>query len=278
MEVSKSVAEEISSHYPVHKPETAEAAWREFAEGVITHGKKQETEAAPARTVDTSKLSEEEAKFWDKGAQKEKAPEPKEKPEKADSSGTKGEVRADAKGETKNVPRPDDRTWTTKLEGKELEDFRSHVDTQAKAGVEFVQKHQQRQQIEAGLTEMGKTSFLDPAGQFNNQKFGDFAQALAEIPNPGEVLAHLGITKLDRDALAYIKGWQEMRQAVHGLSRELMPKPAPTPELRPRAPRPIAEVGGRGGLPTDPLRYAAENGDFRSFDLEMRRKYAAMRR
>jgi len=277
MEVSKSVAEEISSHFPVHKPETAEAAWQEFAEGVIAHGKKQQAEAAPARTVDTSKLSEEEAKFWD-GAQKEKAPE--EKPEKADS-GTKGEVRADAKtSETKNAPRPDDRTWTTKLEGTELEDFSRHVDTQAKVGVEFVQKHQQRQQIEAGLTEMGKTSFLDPAGQFNNQKFGDFAQALSEIPNPGEVLAHLGITKLDRDALAYIKGWQEMRHAVHGLSRELMPKskPAPTPEPRPRAPKPLTEVGGRSAMTTDPLRHAAESGDFRSFDLEMKRKYAAQRR
>src|SRR5437899_2106497 len=46
-------------------------------------------------------------------------------------------------------------------------------------------------------------------------------------------------------------------------------------QTKPRAPKPITEVGGRGSAPDDPLRTAAAAGDFRSFDTEMTRRLRA---
>jgi hypothetical protein len=52
-------------------------------------------------------------------------------------------------------------------------------------------------------------------------------------------------------------------------------EPEEPAERKPRAPKPPSEVGGRGAAGDDPLRTAAEAGDFHAFDQEMRhRKFA----
>jgi hypothetical protein len=45
------------------------------------------------------------------------------------------------------------------------------------------------------------------------------------------------------------------------------------PEPKPRAPKPPAEVGGRGAASEDAAVSAARNGNFAAFEAEMSRKY-----
>lgn len=52
-------------------------------------------------------------------------------------------------------------------------------------------------------------------------------------------------------------------------------KEEPPAEPKPRAPKPAAEVGGRGTAPEDAAREAARTGDFRSFEAEMNRRMRA---
>jgi hypothetical protein len=53
---------------------------------------------------------------------------------------------------------------------------------------------------------------------------------------------------------------------------------AATTTPKPRAPKPPAEVGGRGAPGEDALMAAAKTGDFRSFDAEQTRRAIASRR
>src|SRR6185312_11867775 len=141
----------------------------------------------------------------------------------------------------------------------ELQTFHRTVDTQARSATEHIQKHHDRIHIEAGL----RGAFPDKA------MFSDFITALAEVPNPGEVLAHIGLNKQDRDTLRSSPHWQAIRSAIHQISKGLLPKPK---ELapRPRAPKPPSEVGGRGTTPVDESLEAIRAGDFRAFEAAER--------
>ena len=73
--------------------------------------------------------------------------------------------------------------------------------------------------------------------------------------------------------------YKELEALETAMREELAPgkkgESKPPAELKPRAPKPPSEVGGRGAAGEDALRAAASSGDFRAFEAEeSRRKFA----
>lgn len=81
-----------------------------------------------------------------------------------------------------------------------------------------------------------------------------------------------------------IRALAQMETDIVNSRKSAPPKPEAAPaksepksseEPKPRAPKPLSEVGGRGTAAEDVLRAAAESGDFRAFEAEQsRRKFA----
>ena len=266
-------------------PETPEASFKEFATRVVGHHKaeaKENPQSNDAKHFDLSKakLDSPEYREWAESGKVTLKAEPKKEsaePEvKAETkAGTKeGEVDARASIEPR-LQEISERAWTQNLEGKDRDDFVAHLDKQAQSGVDFIAKHANRQQIESGLKQLF-TGLPDAEARYR-----DFTLALAETKIPGELLAHVGLTKNDREAFRMVQDRQNMRWAVHGLALELLTKagsekPAEqVEERRPRAPKPPTIIGGRGAPPERADLAAARAGDFKSFDAAMRAKYAS---
>ena len=81
--------------------------------------------------------------------------------------------------------------------------------------------------------------------------------------NPGKTIRVLAQMKAD------VKAKLTAKPAVKKSESE------PPAEIKPRAPKPPSEVGGRGAVGDNPLRTAAAANDFSGFDAEQsRRKFA----
>jgi hypothetical protein len=270
------------------RPETPEAAFKEFASKVIG-AKKAETkderprpEGKPFDLSNTKSDSPEYREWSETGKVSPKAEAKKEPSESQHGSettaGTKeGEINTRAEVEPR-IREIGEKAWTQKLEGQDLHDFVSHVDKTAQTSVDFISKHANRQQIETGLREV----FGGLPHAQAQAMYSDLTLALSEIKNPGEVLATIGMDKLTRDAFRLAPTRAHMRAAVHGLAMELLQKSgsakpaARTPEVRLRAPKPPSILGN--GAPAERADIAAARaGNFKAFDQEMRARYSRAR-
>jgi hypothetical protein len=282
-ELTTAEVREVQQHSEsLNSPSTAAEAFEKFAGGVIAHTKAQRKEEGPkseGKPFDLSKakLDSPEYREWAESGTVIPKPEPKKE-------SSEPEVRAELKASAARVetnetathsdPRVKDlseRAWTQQFQEQDLRDYIPHLDKQAGKAVEFLNKHEQRRQIDMGLRNMW-------AG-CHPQMAADFTYALAEIKNPGEVLAHIGLNKSDRDGFTSLKTRGDMRWAVHALAKELLDKAgaqkaAVVEERRPRAPKPPTEVGGRGAPAERADIAAAREGNFKNFDLAMRAKYS----
>lgn len=251
-----------SNYYPGREPETLQESWHTFVDGARDKPKK---EKPKGEEFDLTKATREQKEEWNKTGKVAL------KPEKKDSTAENEASAATKSGKTvehdteadDDEPRRDDRIWQDKLEGDELEKVQKHVQKHASRAAEHIFKHAARPQIEAGL----RNAFQNRPGQYS-----DFLGALSEVKNPGEVLAHVGLQKQDRDILLGLSSWKELRQAVHDISAAIMPKPAPK---RPPAPKTPPEVGGRATAPEDAAKAAARDGNFPAFEREMNRRMRA---
>jgi hypothetical protein len=253
-----------SNYYPGREPETAQESWHTFVEGAKAQPKK---EKPKGEHFDLTKATRDQQEEWQKTGKVALKPEKKESPES--EAGTEAEAGAETKG-SKTVedqavnddePRRNDRMWQDKLEGDDLEKVQQHVQKHASRAAEHVFKHAARQQIEAGL----RNAFQNRPSQYS-----DFLGALSEVKNPGEVLAHIGLQKQDRDILLSSSSWQELRNMVHQISTAIQPKPEAKRRPAPKTP---PEVGGRGTASEDPGKAAARDGDFAAFEREMKSRY-----
>jgi hypothetical protein len=269
-------------------PETPAAAFREFASRVIGAQKaeaKEKPEPKDAKPVDLSKLTHEQLQHWNKTSEIPKS-------EKTESS--EPEVKGDAKASTakedfidvregidEGVRKLAERAWTEQLQGKDRDDYKAHTEKQVKAWTDYLDKHERRHEVESGLRNMG-TMFSGLRPEEAEARLRDFSFALAELRNPGAVLAELGLDQVARNILMMARNRQELRQVVFGLAGELTKKArsakaAKAAEVRPRAPKPPTEVGGRGAPAERADIAAARAGNFKAFDQEMRARYSRTR-
>ena len=80
--------------------------------------------------------------------------------------------------------------------------------------------------------------------------------------NPGKAIRVLA--QMERDIVAASKPEPSAKS-----------EPKVPEQPKPRAPKPLSEVGGRGAAEEDALRVAAQSGDYRAFEAEQnRRKFA----
>lgn len=242
-ELTKAEVQEVSEHSrSLEPPSTPREHFEQFASGVIKHAKaeaKEKPQSAESKPFDLSKANAEQRREWNEtGSVTPKAETKKESSESEVRAEHKTTAAREQTNETPTIePRIKElgqRAWTQQLQGKDLEDYRGHVDRQAQSGLDFVAKHKQSEQIQTGLRNLF-------AG-YHPAMFSDFALALSEVSNPGAVLAEVGLDRVARSVITSVRTRQEMRSAVWGLAHELQQKAkAEKPsEPRPRAPRPPA--------------------------------------
>ena len=265
--------------------QTMEERFKEWAPRVILHEKqaKQEREknAGPREVkLDEGDRSDEEKKFIKAVAEKPEEDESEKKPSvksTADKDAAKPtEQKLGAKPSEKPAaseppvePLSGDRHWQA-VEGKvnftkeEANDHWDRVGSRAGVALDYVNQHPQKAQIEQGLRGFFDTS--TPGGQLF---FRDFSTALAEVPNPGEVLRHIALQGEDRNWLrSNVKDWKGLRAAIQAVSKHYA---AAAPAPKPRAPKPPSEVGGRGAAGDDDR----TNGEmsFRELSRRMEQRY-----
>jgi hypothetical protein len=287
-ELSASEKSAVAEHAEsLTRPETPEAAFKEFASRVVGHAKaeaKDKPEPKDAKPFDLSKANREQLQEWNESgtvtpraesrkesSEQETTGEPKASTAKEDFIDVRAEV-------DPGVRKLSERAWTEKLEGPDRDQFMAHVDKQAQGAVDFVAKHERTHDIQSGL----KTLFAGLPQAEVQHRFHDFTLALNEVRNPGAVLAEIGLDQVARNVLMAVRNRQEMRNVVFGLAVELAQKArsakaAARPEPRPRAPRPPSEVGGRGAPAERADIAAAREGNFKAFDAAQRAKYRASR-
>lgn len=232
--------------------------------------------------LDEGDRSDDEKKFLQTVAEKiepEKKPPAKSATEKdaakpAEHQSAKESEKPNAKpsektvGESPSEPLSGDRHWQA-VEGKvaftkeEAADHWDRVGNRAGVALEYINRSPEKAQIEAGLR-----GFFDTRTPGGQAFFRDFSTALAEVPNPGEVLRHIALKAEDRNWLrSNVKDWKGLRTAIQTISKHYAPSTS-QPSPKPRAPKPPSEVGGRGAVP-------GEGGetDFGSVSARMSQRY-----
>jgi hypothetical protein len=270
------------------RPETPEAAFKEFASKVIGARKAETKDERPrpeGKSFDLSKAKSDSPEYreWSEtGTVTPKAAETKKESAEPEAKGEPKEegdfidVRAEVEPTVRKLG---ERAWTEQLQGRDHDDWMAHVNKQAKSGVDFIAKHERSREIQSGLTNL-LAGFPQAEAQ---ARFEDFTRALSEVRNPGAVLAEIGLDRAARSVFREVRNRQEMRNVVFGLAGHLMNKArsvkaaAQPEERRPRAPKPPTEVGGRGAPAERADIAAARAGDFKAFDAAQRAKYRASR-
>jgi hypothetical protein len=273
------------------RPDTPEAAFKEFASKVIGAKKAETKDERPrpeGKSFDLGKAKSDSPEYreWSetgtvtpKAEAKKESSEPEAKGEPKGSTANEGDF-IDVRAEVEpTVRKLGERAWTERLQGKDHDDWMAHVHKQAKSGVDFIAKHERSQEIQSGLTNL-LAGFPQPEAE---ARFEDFTRALSEVRNPGAVLAEIGLDRAARSVFRGVSNRQEMRDLVFGLAGHLMTKSrsvkaaAQPDERRPRAPKPPAIVGGQGAPAERADIAAARAGDFKAFDAAQRAKYRASR-
>ena len=254
---------------------TMEERFKEWAPRVASHEKqekKEREERYAPQEISMKGRTEEEKDFIEKAGQRDESTKEPQKDaaraeQRSEAKESKPDARADEKSGSESTNSPSEplsgeRHWQNDVapDEKELNDFRSRVNSRAEVALEYINQHPEKAQIVQGLR--GLTA--DRGQAFES----DLHKSLAEVPNPGEVLRHLGLVPVDREALRNAKDWKELRAAIKTISKHYAassPQASPKP---PRAPKPPSEVGGRGA--------AGDDGavDFTEFSSRMNQRFA----
>jgi hypothetical protein len=243
-------------------------AEREFIKAVgqkdeSTEGGKPDAKAKESAKESPNAAEKDAAKGAEQRTQSEKPAKAGEKPAAGES------------GTSPIEPLPADRHWSAKFEGKDvgkgLETHWQQVRGRIGVALEYVNQQPEKAQIEQGWRALVESK--KPASQ--SAFVHDLATALAEIANPGEVLRHITLQAADRAALGKSQNWQQVRAAVQAISKHYAGESQTS--AKPRAPKPPAEVGGRGAATDDAAQAAARDNNFRGFDAAMRQRYAHAR-
>jgi hypothetical protein len=257
---------EITSHYPIHQPESPQADWKDFAERTA---EPRRDHAPVARTVDLTNRSPEEREFMKKVGDKV---EPKAEAKTKEATNEKADVKpeeVDAKQSAKAE------TAETKQTGKpESEQGQPQGRPEQIARDKILERAAAEPEYEQIVDRLYEPTFPDSAEGY--ARYQVLGYALNQVINTEDVLfflakpANASVLKNMQTAAPH-----DIAKAVHKISAELRfgsRTKKSSEEPRPRAPKPPAEVGGRGAQPDDAARVAAQNGDFKAFSAEMDRR------
>jgi hypothetical protein len=185
-----------------------------------------------------------------------------EKPIAAESTNSEGVV----------APLSGDRHWVDQgsFTAKEAEAHWKQVQDRVDVGRAFVNSLPEFPQIDAGFVEI----FNGQPPAWQNWFIRDLKVALAEVPNPGEVMRHIGLHQGDRNVLRGIKheDWKKLRADVQTISKYYAAESQAS--ARPRAPKPPSEVGGREAAGDEGTRGEMT---FSSFSQRQHERYAHTR-
>jgi hypothetical protein len=193
-------------------------------------------------TDDGEKLTREERDKWQSSGE---LPDRQQELASAPESTGDGEQATTEERETWH------RAWMGQASEEESQTLLTRANDNAGRALQHISKHPQRSNIETGLK--GMLSGV-PDG-FRN----DFTMAVAELKNAGEVLSQVALSKQVQDAVLNCPNWMTLRLTLRNLSRSIASKP----EVKTKAPRPPAEVGGRSSAPIDEEQAAIQANDYR---------------
>jgi hypothetical protein len=215
--------------------------------------------------VDLANRSPEEQEFFKKVGDKV---EPK-----ADAKAKEASEKADVKPEEVDAAKAE--TAETKQTGKpESEQGQPQGRPEQIARDKILERAAAEPEYEQIVDRLYEPTFPDSAEGY--ARYQVLGYALNQVINTEDVLfflakpANASVLKNMQTAAPH-----DIAKAVHKISAELRfgsRTKKSSEEPRPRAPKPPAEVGGRGAHPGDAARYAAENGDFTAFSAEMDRR------
>jgi hypothetical protein len=254
---------------------TMEERFNGWAQRVASQGKQEKKEREerydPPDISMKGRSDEEKAFFEAVGEREESSKEPekdaaKRTEERSDTKESNpdskvGEKSASESTNSPSEPLSGDRHWQNDHvpSEKELNDFRSRVESRAQVALDYINQHAEREKIVQGLR--GMTA--DKGREFE----GDLHKCLSECVNPGEVLRHLALMPSDREALRNVKDSKAMRAAIRTISTHYSAS-APQASPKPRAPKPPSEVGGRGAAGDD-----GGETDFANLSARMNQRY-----
>lgn len=272
---------------------TMSERFEEWAARSISHSDKEKKEYEwkhRPRETSLKDKSDEEREFIDKVGQREESEKDSsaksstekdaaaKRSEQRQNANEKPEAKADEKSaasepnNSPSEPLSGERHWEAKFEGKENDDFQRRVNSRVEVALDYIDKHADKPKIQEGMR--GFFQRQDPA---HAQAFlSDFAKALAEVPNPGEVIRHIGLHAQDREVLRNAASWKEVRAAVRTISKHYATA-APdkkVTEIRPRAPKPPTELPARSAAGDDGTRGETS---FSSFSTRQSQHYAHAR-
>lgn len=249
---------EVQKHFPVHQPKTAEEDWQQFVDRAKASTREEREESPRRKPVDLSKATPEQVSEWNESGKVT----PKQEATAADA---KTEAKPEATKEAQPQPQqpltPQQR-WQQSYE-------------------RMLERAAESPHFEKIVERMQEPFF--PLSQEGHARYQVLGYALSQVVNADDVLYFL----CHPDNASVAMNMQnapphKIAQAVHTISAQLRfggraaAKRAEEP--KPRAPKPPAEVGGRGAVMGDQAVAAAKNGDFRTFEAEMNSRAARSRR
>lgn len=253
---------QLDQHYPVHQPETPRQDWDEFVGR--TAARERDRPPVEHRTVDLANRTPEEQEFFKKVGIEAKAKEATD--EKTD---VKPEEVVDEKQTSKTE------TAETRQAGKpESEQAQTK---QPRTGYDHILERASKEPDFERVVERLTEPFF-PMSQDGYARYQVLDFALTQVPNGLDVIYFLARPENSSLALKMQDAPpHKIAQIAHMISAELRfgsrtKKSSNEEQPRPRAPKPPAEVGGRGAQPDDAALAAARNGDFTAFSAEMDRR------
>jgi len=171
--------------------------------------------------LDPSKWSKKEYKHWRKtGEAPEWALQGKSDPDQERTAESTTEQEQQTAGIESG--KPNERVWTQQLKPEEKQKYEQARASHINEGFQKVAQHPQAKQINEGLELL--TNSLKGTNDAGREIF---FRALNEVPNPGEVLAQLGLNKDDCRQLLRSPDVKTLRDSIQKISRVLIQREKP---------------------------------------------------
>ena len=255
--------EVLKEHYPGYE-RPAQEAWEHFVDSVAAKSKA----SAPAKhEVDPRGRSKEEVEFFKAVGEKKK---PGSDEEKGAESATKNSETNATKTEREGEGKQAAKSETQKSQNQQQTGYDRLLERASK-----------EPDFEKVVERLHEPFF--PQSREGFARYQVLDHALKETINAPDVIYFLARPENSSIALKMQDATPaQIAKTVHMISAELRfggrTAKRAQEEPRPRAPKPPAEVGGRGAVMGDAAKQAAQEGNFSAFEKEMNKRAAASRR
>ena len=244
-EVQKPEGQPSFERAPLEPPRSLGEAWSEFKSKVLVEDK---TGARESKQVDLTKATPKQLKEWEETGE---VSEPKPGKEPAEAKNEKAAPDGEGKGDGKQPA--------------QTEAPQENKQPQLTSYDRLLERASKEPDFDKVVERLHEPFF--PLSQEGHARFQTMAYAMRQISNGDDVLYFLARPENSSVAMSMQNAApHKIAQVIHTISAELRfgIKRAAEEETRPRAPKPPAEVGGRGTTPDDPAADAVRRNDFRA--------------